>query len=120
MSYEQNAATATKLLTKFGKSVTLRQSSAPVYDETTSSTAAAVVTDTVLKGAVFDLAEGVTSIRGTMVAAGDRQIYLEAKSGVVPKPDDQLIDGLDVYQVVSVGELNPAGVPVMYTLHVRL
>jgi hypothetical protein len=120
MNYEQTAARASATLAKKGRDVILRQmAAAGTYDTDQGSVSAAAPTDSTLKGVLFDFASGQTTVRGTLIEAGDKELYLEAKAGVVPSQRDQILVGADTYKVVSMGEINPAGVPVLYQLHLR-
>jgi hypothetical protein len=118
MNYTRLAATAKKLLAKHGRDVTLHSEALPVYDAATG-VATVTPTDTVVKAAIFDFAKGVTTVRGTLVQMGDKEIFMEAKSGVTPSVRDTVTVDVDIFTVVSVGEINPAGTPVLYQLHVR-
>ena len=119
MSYEQTAARASATLAKKGRDVILRQIEEGTYDTDQGSVSAAAPTDKTLKGVLFDFASGQTTVRGTLIEAGDKELYLEAKAGVVPSQRDQILVGADIYKIIAVGEINPAGVPVLYQLHLR-
>lgn len=118
MNYQRLATTASRLLAKHGRNITLRRTSAGTYDPATG-TASSTTSDQTLKGALFDFGKGVTTVRGTLVEAGDKELYVEARTGVVPATRDTVIVGADTYSVVSVGEINPAGTPVVYSAHLR-
>jgi hypothetical protein len=118
VNYTRLAATAKKLLTKHGQDVTLHVSPVGTYDPATGRTTE-TITDEVLKGALFDFAKGVTTVNGTQVESGDKELYLEAKSGVVPSVRDKVTVVGETFSVVSFGEINPAGAPVLYQLHLR-
>ena len=115
--YSANAATALRMLTNYGQSVTRRTYSAGTYDPATGTTTPTTA-DTTRKGALFDIASGTTTVRGTLVQVSDKQLYLDAQ-GAAEVTDHYIADG-DEYTVVSVGEINPAGTPVLFDLHLRL
>ena len=120
MSFYSNlAATAAQLLAKFGQPVTLRSVGAGAYDPATSGVllGAALPTDVVRKGVLLDFARGTTTVRGNLVQAIDKQLLLE--SGVVPSLEDLVLVGGATFTIVSIGEVNPAGTPVLYDLHLR-
>jgi len=119
MSYEQTAARASATLARKGRDVILRQIAEGTYDTDTGAVTAPAPTDSTLNGALFDFAAGVTTVRGTLVQAGDKELYLEAKAGIVPNPRHLVVVGADTYKVLSMVEINPAGTPVLYTLHLR-
>lgn len=116
--YDNLAATAARLLARFGQPVTLSRAATGAYDPATSGVTSAAPTALTRRGALFDFAAGVTNLRGNLVQATDRQLLLEA--GEAPALTDSIVIGGQTFTIVSIGELNPAGVPVMYDLHVRL
>lgn len=120
--YSNPAATALRLLTKFGRSVTLRKQTAGAYNPATSS-ATITNTDYTGTGALFDFNERVLGTQfadGTTVEQGDKFLLL-APSGitVAPEPNDLLIFGSDTWNVMNVKTVAPAGTPVLYELHLR-
>jgi len=119
MSYEQTAARASATLARKGRNVILRQIAEGTYDTDQGAVSAPAPTDSTLKGVLFDFRSGLTTVRGTLIEAGDKELYLEAKPGVVPSQRDQVVVGADTYKVVSVGEINPAGTAILYTIHLR-
>jgi hypothetical protein len=119
MSYEQSAANASAALARKGRDVILRQAAAGIYDTDQGAVSAPAPTDKTLKGVLFDFAAGVTTVRGTLIEAGDKELLLEAKPGIVPSQRDQVIVGADTYKVITLGEINPAGTAILYTLHLR-
>jgi len=119
VSYEQSAARASATLARKGRDVILRQIAEGTYDTDQGAVSAPAPMDSTLKGVLFDFGAGLTTVRGTLVQAGDKELYLEAKAGAIPNPRHQVLVGADTYKVVSVGEINPAGVAILYTLHLR-
>jgi hypothetical protein len=120
--YTKPAATALKLLTKFGRSVTLRKQTAGAYDPATSG-ATVTNTDYTGTGALFDFNERILGTQfenGTSVQMGDKYLLL-ASSGitVAPVPNDLLIFGSDTWTVLNVKIIAPAGTAVLYELHLR-
>lgn len=120
--YSKSAATALRLLTKFGRTVTLRKQTEGAYDPATSS-ATITTTDYTGHGALFDFNErqlGTTFAPGSTIQIGDKRLSL-APSGitVAPVPNDLLIFGSDTWSVINVKTLAPAGTVVMYELHLR-
>jgi len=119
MRYEQTAARVSATLAKKGGDVILRQIAEGTYDTDQGAVTAPAPTDSTLKGVLFDFASGLTTARGTLIQAGDKELYLEAKAGIVPNPRHLVVVGADTYKVVSVGEINPSGVAILYTIHLR-
>jgi len=116
MDYAALAATSTRLLAQHGQDVTRRSFSVGVYD-TTTGTATPTQADTTRKGAIFDFGAGVTLVRGTLIQVGDKRLLLDANGPVEPE-DHFIVGGID-YSIVSIGEENPAGISVLFDLHVR-
>jgi hypothetical protein len=118
--YSNLQATASRLLASKGQAVTLQSMQAGTYDPDTSLNTQAAPTAFTLRGVLLDFAAGKEREGGELVQAGDKELYLEAKAGQAPKIDDKVVmaDGT-VYTVLSVGEVNPAGTPVVYDLHLR-
>jgi hypothetical protein len=114
--YTVPAATATRMLERYGRTVTRRTYAAGTYDPATGAVSTTTA-DTSRTGALFDI-QGVTHIRGTLVQVGDKQLLLDPDAAAAIT--DRYIIGSDEYTVVSVGEVNPAGTVCLYDLHVRL
>ncbi len=118
MSFYGNLqATARRLLVKYGQDVTLRKYTLGAYDATTSSQARTSV-DTVLKGVIFNVGDGVTQIKNELVKINDKKLLLDA-TGPVPTPKDYVIIGGSSWSILSINEINPGGTPVAYECHIR-
>ena len=113
-NYVKTAATASRLLTRFGAACTLKRQTSGAYD---TSTALAVVTETSLAAVacVFDYAQSY--IDGTLILAGDKQAFMA--SSPVPKQGDRFTWAAIDYTVQQVKPISPAGVPVLYECQVR-
>lgn len=114
--YSDLAKTALSLLSQFGQTVTRREYVSGAYDPATG-TATQTFIDTPRKGATFSFGPGVTSIRGQLIQVTDKQLLLDATGPVTA--DDHFIMGGTEYTVITLGETNPAGTPVIYDLHLR-
>lgn len=57
-------------------------------------------------------------IDGTLIRAGDRMVTLAA-TGTVPTVADKIKVGSDIYNIVMVKPLSPAGVDLMYEIQCR-
>lgn len=116
--YSRIAALARAQLDRFGQTVTLRTVGSGTYDPESSTVDEASTTNVKRKAALFNYERGLTEREGTLVQAGDKRCLMEA--GIVPTPDQQVVtaDGI-VYGIVSIQEVNPAGTPVLYELHLR-
>lgn len=119
--YTTLAATALRLLTKFGQTVTLRAYGEPVYDPATA-TATPVVTEYSRVGAVFDYTDknqGSMLQNGTMAQADDRQLYLDAGT-VAPTVNDRiLLSDTSEWTIANVKVVNPSGTAVVYECRIR-
>lgn len=119
--YSEVAADALETLTEFGRSITRRAYSAGAYDPATGTTANTTA-DTTRLGALFDYTDqgrsGQQYVRGTLVEKGDKQLLMDA-TGPATLSDHYIVGSVE-YTVVSVGEVNPAGTPVIYDLHLRV
>jgi hypothetical protein len=111
-NYAKTAATALKLLTKFGQPMTV---SKEVYDIDTGLLVSA--TDTIGMGVIFAISNGVSSMSNGLIKASDQQVLISVNT--IPEPIDRLTVGDKVYSIVDVKALEPAGVNVLYELIVR-
>jgi hypothetical protein len=115
--YASSAATATRLLAQFGQDVTRRTNTPGAYNPATGAVTLTTA-DTTRKGCIFDYkGKGEVFIRGNLVIVGDKRLLVDATGGA-DVTDEWIVDGV-TYTCVSVGELNPAGTPVMFEVHAR-
>jgi hypothetical protein len=113
-NYAATAATATRLLQRFGASATLKRQTTGAYDPATGTTPVTVA-EIATTAAVF--AYDQKYIDGTLVLQGDQRAYMTP--GVMPKQGDVLAwQGRD-WQVVAVKPIAPAGTPVVYEAQLR-
>jgi len=118
-TYTRLAATAARLLKKYGGAVTLSQQDAAVYDPSSSTATPGTAVSQTRNAVLLDFGAGMTTVRGNLVQARDRRMYLEP--GVAPKLSDSPVIGGVTYSIVSIGTIDPSnGKPVLYDLHVRL
>jgi hypothetical protein len=119
MSFYADLATLSgSLLTEFGQAVTRTANTAGAYDPATGAATNTTVTTT-RRGALFTYGKDAQQyVRGNLVQVNDRKLLLDP-SGQVAMTDTYTIQG-EVYTVVSIKPTDPAGVPVLYELHVRL
>lgn len=112
--YAATAATATRLLQRFGAAATLRRLGASAYDPATG-TDAPTYTDLATTAAVF--AYDQKYIDGTLIRQGDQLAYLAPTQ--TPAQGDRLTwQGAD-FEVVAVKPVSPAGVPVLFEAQIR-
>ena len=113
-NYPATAATATRLLRRFGASAVLGRETTGAYDPATGTTPV-TVTSLTTTAAVF--AYDQKYIDGTLVLLGDQLAY--CAPGVEPKQGDTLTWQGRAYTVVAVKPVSPAGVPVLFEAQIR-
>lgn len=112
--YPKTAATAARLLKRFGASAVLKRTGAEAYDPATG-TSTPTTTSLPTTAAVF--AYDQKYIDGTLILHGDQQALCDPS--VEPKQGDVLTwKGRD-YTVIAVTPLAPAGVPVLFEAQIR-
>lgn len=112
--YARTAATASRLLQRFGAVCLLKQRGDAAYDPATATvTPAVTLANTVAVVVDYDHKQ----IDGTLIRQGDRRAYMDA--GVAPRQGDTLTwQGADL-QIVAVRPLAPAGTAVLYEAQLR-
>ena len=112
--YHQTAATATRLLERFGAAATLKRVTTGTYNPSTGATTD-TTTSLATTAAVFAYPQSY--IDGTLIRQGDQQAF--CAPAVQPVQGDRLTwQGRD-YEVVAVKPVSPAGVPVLYEAQLR-
>ena len=116
-NYTASAATAARLIQRFGSAVTMGRSVPGAYNPATGAPAAPTVTSQTVQAVVLDFPQRY--IDGTLIRAGDRRVLVSAVGTTAPLAGDTLTWNSQALVVVSVKELGPAGTAVLYTLQVR-
>lgn len=116
--YDRMAATALRLISRFGSEQTLRDitpgSYDPVSGETTGDTAISQPAQLLLLEFTAQEA-GQSYAEGSEIRQGDKKIIIAAKGLAWPPALTTRIDVDGVlWQVVNVKEANPAGTPLVY------
>lgn len=115
-NYTASRATAKRLLTSFGQSVTITGTSAEVFDPATGGyTGGGTVTIT---GVGARTKFKTMEIDGEAVQKGDVKLVFEGGAGVPLVGYTATLDGV-VYRVMDAMPLVPAGTVVIYTLQLR-
>ena len=114
VNYPATAATALRLLQRFGAACILHRVTAGTYTPATGS-ATPAYTDSVTTAAVF--AYDQKYIDGTLIKQGDQLAY--CAPGQEPKQGDKLTWQSRDYQVVAVKPVSPAGIPVLFEAQLR-
>lgn len=115
--YNGLQSTATRLLTKFGKPMTLRIQSGSAYDPVTQTNVPAY-TPYPVTGLVLNY-KGRMNESGTYVQTDDKKLLLSVSDAPEPTTGAQVIDGADVYTVQMVKSLSPAGINLLFELQGR-
>lgn len=116
VDYSAKAASALRMLTRFGQDVTRTASTVGTYNPATGAASVSTAATT-RKGVKLPFTSGTTTVRGQLVQSEDAELYLDAE-GAVTLTDKFTIGGA-IFSVVSFDELAPAGTAVLYTVHIR-
>lgn len=113
-NYAATAATATRLLQRFGAAATIKRTTTGAYDPALGY-APVTTTSHATTAAVFAYPQGY--IDGTNILQGDQQAFIAP--GEAPKQGDKLAwQGKD-WDVISVKPVSPAGLSVIYEAQLR-
>lgn len=121
--YDRMAATALRLIERFGLTATLSEVTPGEYDPVTGvETGGANLTQTgqlILLDYTVQEA-GIINASGSLVQQGDKKIMLAAKGLEWPPTmtTTVLADGL-TWTIINIKSTNPAGTPLVYELHGR-
>lgn len=116
-NYTSSAATADRLIQKFGTTVTMARSVPGAYNPATGAPGTPTDTTQDVKAVVLDYPQKY--IDGTLIREGDRKALVSAVGTTAPQPDDTFTWKGQALVVVQAKELGPAGTAVLYTLQVR-
>jgi hypothetical protein len=113
-NYAATAATATRLLQRFGASATIKRQTTGAYDPSTGTTPV-TVTELATTAAVF--AYDQKYIDGTLILQGDQRALLAPYQE--PRQGDKLTwQGKD-FEIIAVKPTSPAGMPVLFEAQLR-
>ena len=110
-------STASRLLARFGKPMTLRIQSGSAYDPVTQTNVPAYIGYEV-SGLVLNYS-GRTNEAGAYVQTDDKKLLVSVGSAPEPTTGAQVVDGSDVYIVEAVNSLSPAGIKLLFELQGR-
>jgi hypothetical protein len=113
-NYPATAATATRLLERFGAACTLKRPSGTAYDPATGASVP-TYTDAATTAAVFAYAQKY--IDGTLIKQGDQQAYMAPAEA--PAQGNRLTWQGATFEVIAVKPVSPAGVPVLFEAQIR-
>ena len=119
-NYAKSAATALRLITKFGQTATIlrteiKEPSKP-WDPSSGET---VVTEYPVQAVVTEFAQRL--IDGVNVKYGDKLVLVAASGlAVIPTPNDAISVGGQTYSVVGVSVVSPGGTALVYNVQARI
>ena len=117
-NYSNSAASALKLITKFGASGTLIKRAEGSYDPATG-TSAITETSYTVKAVLLNYRANETNTQGSLIQAKDRKVIMQATT-VTPDVSDTFTFGGVTYRVVEVKTLSPSGTNVLHELRVTV
>lgn len=120
--YTKTAARADQSLRRKGGTVVLRRAVPGTYDPGTGTGTPPSTAD--LPGTGVKIAYRVEDIDGTLIRAGDQKMLLSPlqRDGApmpVPTTADLVLIGANVFTVAAVEKVEPADIPVLFTLQLR-
>lgn len=123
--YEELIPDVIELLEELGQTLYLRRVVAGVVDKLSSTVTGGAQQDIPVRGVILDyndaigarIAGGSGPGDGSTILAGDRRVLLDPQ--VEPLEGDLVVEGGRVWSIIKFSSVNPAGVPMLYTLQVR-
>jgi len=113
--YGDMSAAATELLAEFGKSLVLRRTNPGTYDPVTGRETGGSTDDLPTTGLYTKISADYIATH--QVQTGDKLAVIDASQE--PQMTDKLVDGANVWQVVDIDKIDPAGTPIAYFVRVR-
>jgi hypothetical protein len=114
--YNRLAATASKLLTKFGGVVSVSRTTGGSVDPITGAVTPGSTTTLTAKGLITDF--DTKLMDGTAIQHGDRLLVID--NTFEPLMTDRPVIGSQQWNIVSIMAKQPANVAVVYMVQVRL
>jgi hypothetical protein len=113
--YNSMAATASKLITKFGAVGEIKRTTGgsidPVTGTVTAGTTVIYTPNTIVQKYADELVDGAR------ILSSDRMIILD--NTIEPVSTDTITIGGENWSIVSIRESNPAGIPLVYFVQAR-
>lgn len=125
-NYATPKASAHRMLTRYGQTVTLSRHTIGSYDPSTGSSTDTVTTQTAT-GIIFEWGRnssspsyGESNIDTSLILSGDKQLYLSPTGITTPIVNDTITDvNGKSYTIIVVKELAPAGVTILIECNIR-
>jgi hypothetical protein len=112
--YVRAAATAHRLIAKFGRAITVRRTA----NSGTAWAPTLTATDYTATAAVLEYT--ARDIDGTLVKVGDRRVVISTTGlAIEPTTQDRLVIGGEEMGIVRVMKMSPAGVNVYFEVQAR-
>lgn len=113
--YSGLAATATRLLNRFGRPMQIKRTTPGTYDPVTGNETGATTALLATVGAFMQITAAYADTHE--VQTGDRLLMVDAS--VAPTLTDKIEMDAAELAIVNIDEINPAGTPLAYSLQVR-
>lgn len=121
--YERMAATALRLITRFGQTGTISDVTPGTYDPANGATTGDTPISQTAQMILLDYSlqeSGAKYNEGTQVLAGDKKILIAAQGlAWAPMMTSRITADGAVWQAVNIKVSNPAGTPLVYEIHGR-
>ncbi len=117
-NYANSKATADRLLTQFGRAVTLRRVAQGAYDDDTG-TVTLTTTDEDATAVLLNFSDRERAGNQAILAQDRKALVAVSALASPPVVGDRLVVDAEEWQVVSVSALSPAGTDLLYTAQVR-
>lgn len=116
--YASLRATAQRLIQKNGRTITYTQKGSTIPDPAKPWEAKTGDSISTLKASFIEFT--LEQVRGNLVQAGDKRILVAADDlGLTPGNEDKVTDGTIIWNIVSVGIIDPSDAAVLYDFHLR-
>lgn len=117
MNYAATAKKAAAMIRRAGCAMTLRVTTPGTYDPATGAESGATVADYACVGLLTEAK--AYYVANSLMQAGDKVVIMGADVAVRPQAGHQVVIGSEVWQVMAVVPVEPAGVPAIYKVQVR-
>ncbi|WP_413730798.1 hypothetical protein [Sodalis sp. RH22] len=113
--YPRMQATATRLLTKYGKTMSLERAGSATTDPVTGDAVTQPAQSLPVIGVVQDFNR--IEVDGTTILSSDKKVTITAATA--PLIGDMLHDGTTKWRIINISDKTPAVVTLCYQLQVR-
>ena len=117
--YDRMAATALRLISLYGQTMTLREVTPGTYDPSTGETSPDAATETSVSGVLIEYT-GQERQNNSLIQQGDKKVLMPAKGLAKPSLNSKILIQSELWTIVPpLKVMNPAGTPLVYELQVR-